>query len=96
MAYAGMAWPGLTLSIKAVNYQRATILRWIKSLDDNPKAYKRPTSLRMKWKAMLADLDTGLKVLRDAERAVQAPRRKRIPKPARPGLAIERSRILPT
>ena len=77
MAYTGLAWPGLTLSIKALNVERAKYARWIKTLDENPKLFKRPTTVRQKYKAMLADIDTGLKVLRDAERAMAAPPRPR-------------------
>lgn len=64
MAYSGIAWPGLELSIKAINGKRANVARWLKSLEDNPNAYKRPKQLRTKWEVMLADYDTGLRMLR--------------------------------
>lgn len=73
MTYNGIAWPGLDLSIKAINRERIKIQRWLRSLDENPKHYKRPTLYRTKWKAMLADLDTGLSVLRAAEKAARTP-----------------------
>jgi Tfp pilus assembly protein PilN len=80
MAYNGIAWPGLTLSLKAINRERAKVSRWLRALEDNPKAYKRPKQMRTKWQAMLADLDTGAKVLRDCTRAVQSPRRTKVVK----------------
>jgi hypothetical protein len=73
MSYKGMAWPGLQLSIKAVNRDRAKLQRTIKLVQEQPALFKRPKSVLMRNKAMLADLDTGLKVLRDAARAVEAP-----------------------
>jgi hypothetical protein len=75
MAYNGMAWPGLELSIKAVNRERAKYARWIKTGEDNPGCYIRHKSAMTKYRAKLADLDTGLRVLRDAERAMSAPAR---------------------
>lgn len=74
MAYNGMAWPGLELSIKAVNRDRTKIARWIKTGEDNPGCYIKHNRAMAKYRAMLADLDTGLKVLRDAQRAVEAPK----------------------
>ena len=77
MAYNGMAWPGLELSIKAVNRERTKIARWIKTGEDNPGCYIRHKQAMTKYRARLADLDTGLKVLRDAERAMSAPAKPR-------------------
>jgi Tfp pilus assembly protein PilN len=80
MAYNGIAWPGLSLSLKAINRERAKVVRWLRALEDNPKTYKKPKQLHTKWKAMLADLDTGAKVLRDCTRAMEAPRRTKVVK----------------
>jgi hypothetical protein len=77
MTYNGMAWPGLDLSIKAVNVQRNKVARWIKTGEDNPGCYIKHNRAMMKYKAMLADLDTGLKVLRDVQKAAEAPPKKR-------------------
>lgn len=73
MTYNGLAWPGLELSIKAVTAQRNKIARWIKTGEDNPGCYIRHKATMVKYRARLADLDTGLKVLRDAERAMAPP-----------------------
>lgn len=80
MSYSGMAWPGLQLSIKAVNRDRAKLQRTIKLVQEQPKLFKRPSSVLLKTKAALADLDTGLKVLRDAARAAEAPAKRSKPK----------------
>jgi hypothetical protein len=78
MTYNGLAWPGLELSIRAVTAERNKVQRWIRSMDDAPKGYyKNPKRIRTKWEAMLADLDTGLKVLRDVRKAAEAPPKKR-------------------
>lgn len=77
MAYNGIAWPGLELSLKAVNRERTKIARWVKTGEDNPGCYIKHNRAMAKYKAMLADLDTGLKVLRDAQRVAEAPIRKR-------------------
>jgi hypothetical protein len=77
MAYNGMGWPGLELSIKAVQAQRNKIARWVKTGEDNPGCYIKHKSAMTKYRARLADLDTGLKVLRDAQRAVEAPAKAR-------------------
>lgn len=82
MAYKHLAWPGLDLSIKAVNRERAKVARWIKTGDDNPGCYIRHKQAMTKYRARLADLDTGLAVLRDAQRAAEgepkAKRRRRV------------------
>jgi hypothetical protein len=75
MAYAGLAFPGLELSMKAVNRERAKIMRWLKTLEDNPKLFKQPKRVRDKYERMLADLDTGMRVLRDAQKAAERPKR---------------------
>lgn len=77
MTYNGIAWPGLELSIKAVSAQRNKIARWIKTGEDNPGCYIKHKSAMAKYRARLADLDTGLKVLRDAQRAAEAPAKPR-------------------
>jgi hypothetical protein len=73
MAYAGLAFPGLELSMKAIRAKRGDVVRWLKTLEDNPKIFKQPKRVREKYERMLADYDTGLKVLRDAQRAAEAP-----------------------
>jgi hypothetical protein len=85
MAYNGVAWPGLELSIKVVNRDRAKIARWIKTGEDKPGCYIRHKQAMTKYRAMLADLDTGLKVLRDAERAMAAPAKRT--RPSGPGIS---------
>lgn len=89
MAYNGIAWPGLELSMKAVNRERAKLQRWIKTCEENPKLYKRPKSILMKYKAMLADLDTGLQILRAAQKATERPaKRKRQKMPENPPVEL--------
>lgn len=75
MRHDSLVWPGLALSLKVLNRERAKVARCVRTLDDNPKAFKRPTIQRTKWKAMLADLDTGAKCLRDVQRAMETPRK---------------------
>lgn len=77
MAYNGIAWPGLTLSMKAVNRDRSKLQRWIKTCEENPKLYKRPKVVLTKYRAMLADLDTGLQILRAAQKATERPKRRK-------------------
>ena len=77
MTYAGLAFPGLELSMKAVNRERIKILRWLKTLEDNPKLFKQPKRVRDKYERMLADLDTGMKVLRSAQKAAEKPAKPR-------------------
>jgi hypothetical protein len=77
MAYNGIAWPGLTLSLKAVTAERNKVARWIKTGEDKPGCYIRHKQAMTKYRAMLADLDTGLQILRSAQKATERPKRRK-------------------
>jgi hypothetical protein len=77
MAYNGIAWPGLTLSMKAVTAERNKVARWIKTGEDKPGCYIRHKQAMTKYRAMLADLDTGLQILRAAQKATERPKRRK-------------------
>jgi hypothetical protein len=77
MAYNGIAWPGVDRSISAITKARGVHVRTLKLAQEQPKLFKRPSSVQMKAKAAIADYDTALKVLRDAKKAAEAPPRKR-------------------
>lgn len=78
MTYSGIAWPGLTTPIKMLNAGRARHVRMLKMVQEHPKLYKRPLNVKRTAQEAIAQYDAALKVLRDAQRAAEAP-----PKPRR-------------
>lgn len=77
MAYNGMAWPGVTLAMNAIRRARGKDARKLAMVKESPKLFKRPTDVRRRTEAAVAQYDAALKVLRDAERAMVAPKRTR-------------------
>jgi hypothetical protein len=72
-----LAWPGVVLAVSAIRRARGRDARKLALVKDSPKLFKRPTDVKRRTEAALAQYDTALKVLRDAERAVLAPKRTR-------------------
>lgn len=77
MAYVGIAWPGVTLALNVLRRYRGKEARKLAMVNEQPKLFKRPTDVRRRTEAAVAQYDAALKVLRDAERAMSAPPRKR-------------------
>jgi Tfp pilus assembly protein PilN len=77
MAYNGIAWPGVSLSIKAITSQRGKVVRGLRLLEEQPKLFKNPRRETERRRREVADYDTALKVLRDVQKAAEAPPRKR-------------------
>lgn len=77
MAYNGIAWPGLTMPVKMLNAGRARHVRLLKMVQEHPKLYKRPLNVKRTAQEAIAQYDAALKVLRDAQRAAEAPAKPR-------------------
>lgn len=73
MAYNGIAWPGVDLSIKVITSQRARVVRGLRLLEEHPKLFKNPRRETERRRREVADYDTALKVLRDVQKAAMAP-----------------------
>lgn len=73
MSYNGFAWPGLSQPISRLVAARGKHARTLALVKESPKLFNRPTNVRRRCEEAIAQFDTALKVLRDVQKAAEAP-----------------------